>query len=45
MARGVTKAKTEVVVATGLKREKGWDSFVDDDGDGDGDGDVAREPE
>lgn len=39
MARGVAKAKTEVVVVTGLKREKGWDYFVDNDGD------VAREPE
>ena len=39
MARGVAKAKTEVVVVTGLKREKGWDYFVDDDGD------VSREPE
>jgi hypothetical protein len=39
MARGVAKAKTEVIVVTGLKREKGWDYFVDDDGD------VAREPE
>jgi hypothetical protein len=39
MARGVAKAKTEVILTTGLKREKGWDYFVDDDGD------VAREPE
>jgi hypothetical protein len=39
MARGVAKAKTEVIVVTGLKREKGWDYFIDDDGD------VAREPE
>lgn len=39
MERGVPKAKTEVVVVTGLKREKGWDYFVD------ADGDVAREPE
>ena len=39
MARGVPKAKTEVILKTGLKREKGWDYFVDDDGD------VAREPE
>ena len=39
MARGVARAKTEVIVVTGLKREKGWDYFIDDDGD------VAREPE
>jgi hypothetical protein len=39
MERGVAKAKTEILVSTGLKREKGWDYFVDDDGD------VAREPE
>jgi hypothetical protein len=39
MARGVAKAKTEVIVVTGLKREKGWDYFIDDDGD------VSREPE
>jgi hypothetical protein len=39
MERGVAKARTEVIVVTGLKREKGWDYFVDDDGD------VAREPE
>lgn len=39
MARGVAKAKTEIIVKTGLKREKGFDYFVD------ADGDVAREPE
>ncbi|MCC7109086.1 MAG: hypothetical protein IT382_07355 [Deltaproteobacteria bacterium] len=39
MERGVAKAKTEVLTVTGLKREKGWDYFLDDDGD------VAREPE
>ncbi|OGQ25969.1 MAG: hypothetical protein A2138_00755 [Deltaproteobacteria bacterium RBG_16_71_12] len=39
MERGIAKAKTEVITVTGLKREKGWDYFVDDDGD------VAREPE
>jgi hypothetical protein len=39
MARGVARAKTEVVVVTGLKRDKGFDYFVDDDGD------VSREPE
>jgi hypothetical protein len=39
MERGVAKAKTEVIVVTGLKREKGFDYFLDDDGD------VAREPE
>jgi hypothetical protein len=39
MARGVPKAKTEIIVQTGLKREKGWDYFVD------ADGDVSREPE
>ncbi len=39
MARGVAKARTEIVVVTGLKRDKGFDYFIDDDGD------VAREPE
>ena len=39
MARGVAKAKTEVIVTTGLKREKGFGYFID------ADGDVAREPE
>ena len=39
MERGVARAKTEVIVKTGLKREKGFDYFVD------ADGDVAREPE
>jgi hypothetical protein len=39
MARGVPRAKTEILVVTGLKREKGWDYFVD------ADGDLAREPE
>jgi hypothetical protein len=39
MERGVAKAKTEVILVTGLKREKGFDYFLDDDGD------VAREPE
>ncbi|MBM4281139.1 MAG: hypothetical protein FJ137_10400 [Deltaproteobacteria bacterium] len=39
MERGVAKAKTEIILVTGLKREKGFDYFVDDDGD------VAREPE
>jgi hypothetical protein len=39
MERGVAKAKTEILLVTGLKREKGFDYFVDDDGD------VAREPE
>jgi hypothetical protein len=39
MERGVPKAKTEILLVTGLKREKGFDYFVDDDGD------VAREPE
>lgn len=39
MERGVAKAKTEVIVKTGLKREKGFDYFLDNDGD------VAREPE
>jgi hypothetical protein len=39
MARGVAKAKTEQLVETGIKREKGYDYFVDDDGD------VSREPE
>lgn len=39
MERGVARAKTEVIVVTGLTREKGWGYFLDDDGD------VAREPE
>ncbi len=39
MERGVPKAKTEVVVVTGLRREKGFDYFVD------ADGDLSREPE
>jgi hypothetical protein len=39
MERGVARAKTEVLVVTGLKREKGFDYYLDDDGD------VAREPE
>lgn len=39
MERGVAKAKTEVIAVTGLKRERGWDYFID------ADGDVAREPE
>jgi hypothetical protein len=39
MERGVARAKTEIVVSTGLKRERGFDYFVD------ADGDVAREPE
>ena len=39
MERGTARAKTEVVAVTGLKREKGFDYFLDDDGD------VAREPE
>jgi hypothetical protein len=39
MARGVAKAKTEIIVVTGLKREKGWDYFVDPEGD------VSREPD
>lgn len=39
MERGVAKARTEVILVTGLKREKGFDYFLDDDGD------VVREPE
>jgi hypothetical protein len=39
MERGVVKAKTEVLLVTGLKRDKGYDYYVD------ADGDVAREPE
>ena len=39
MERGVPRAKTEVLVVTGVKREKGFDYFVD------ADGDVSREPE
>jgi hypothetical protein len=39
MERGVARAKTEIILVTGLKREKGFDYFLDNDGD------VAREPE
>jgi hypothetical protein len=39
MERGVARAKTEVIFVSGIKREKGFDYFVDDDGD------LAREPE
>ena len=39
MVRGVPKAATEVIVETGLKREKGFMYYVDDDGD------VAKEPD
>ena len=39
MERGVPKAKSEVMLKTGLKREKGWGYFLD------ADGDVSREPE
>jgi hypothetical protein len=39
MERGVARARTEIVVVTGLKRERGWDYFVDPEGD------VSREPE
>lgn len=39
MERGVPRARTEVVVVSGLKRERGFDYFVD------ADGDLAREPE
>ena len=39
MQRGVARAPTEVIVRTGLKRERGWMYYVDTDGD------VAREPD
>jgi hypothetical protein len=39
MERGVPRAKTEVILVTGLKREKGFAYFLDDEGD------VAREPD
>ncbi len=39
MERGVARAKTEIIATTGVKREKGFDYYVD------ADGDVAREPE
>lgn len=39
MERGVVRAKTVVLLVTGLKRDKGYDYYVD------ADGDVAREPE
>ena len=39
MQRGVARAPTEVVLRTGVRREKGYMYYVDDDGD------VAREPD
>jgi hypothetical protein len=39
MERGVIRAKSETLVVTGLKRDKGFDYFID------ADGDIAREPE
>lgn len=39
MERGVARARTEVVLRTGMRREKGYMYYVDDEGD------VAREPD
>ena len=39
MERGKPKAGTEILVRTGLKREKGWMYYVDDAGD------LVREPD
>jgi hypothetical protein len=39
MPRGVAKAKTEVILKTGLKRERGYMYYVD------ADGDISREPD
>jgi hypothetical protein len=39
MQRGVARAQTVVLVRTGIKRERGWMYYVDDDGD------VSREPD
>jgi hypothetical protein len=39
MECGVARTKTDVIFVSGIKREKGFDSFVDDDGD------LEREPE
>ena len=33
MERGVPRARTEVILETGLKREKGFMYFLDEDGD------------
>ena len=33
MERGVARAKTEVILKTGLKREKGFMYYLDDNGD------------
>jgi len=39
MARGVAKARTEVILVTGIKRERGYMYYLDDDGD------LVREPD
>ena len=39
MARGVARAPMEVIVKTGIPRQRGYMYYVDDDGD------VAREPD
>ena len=39
MERGVPRARTEILLETGLKREKGFMYFIDDDGD------LARAPD
>ena len=39
MQRGVARAPTEVILTTGLKRERGFMYYVD------ADGDLSREPD
>ncbi|MEW5854196.1 MAG: hypothetical protein AB2A00_35810 [Myxococcota bacterium] len=39
MQRGVARAPTEVILKTGIRREKGWMYYLD------ADGDLAREPD
>ncbi len=39
MAPGVAKAQTEVILKTGIKRQRGFMYYLDDDGD------LVREPD
>lgn len=39
MPRGIPQAKTETIAQTGVKRERGWIYFINDDGD------LVREPD
>ena len=39
MQRGVAKASTEIILKTGIKRERGFMYYLDDDGD------LVREPD